>query len=42
LVYSGGVRGPRDLDLLKDAGFDGVVVGMALYRGWIPWGVVEW
>ncbi|MEB3773811.1 MAG: hypothetical protein GSR86_02640 [Desulfurococcales archaeon] len=42
LVYSGGVRSTIDLDMLKSSGVDAVVVGSALYNGWIEWGVVEW
>ncbi|MEL9991723.1 MAG: 1-(5-phosphoribosyl)-5-[(5-phosphoribosylamino)methylideneamino] imidazole-4-carboxamide isomerase [Thermoproteus sp.] len=33
VYYAGGVSNCSHLDVLKDAGFDGVVVGYALYRG---------
>lgn len=39
LVYAGGVGSARDLELLRSLGVDEVVVGMALYRGLIPWEV---
>lgn len=33
LAYSGGVAGPRDLELLAPLGYDEAVAGMALYTG---------
>ncbi len=33
LFYAGGVRDCRDVDRLLGMGFDGVIVGMALYEG---------
>ncbi|MDI6720009.1 MAG: HisA/HisF-related TIM barrel protein [Methanomicrobiales archaeon] len=36
LIYGGGVRAERDLDLLEDLGFDGAIVATAVHRGAIP------
>ncbi|HQJ87563.1 MAG TPA: HisA/HisF-related TIM barrel protein, partial [Methanoregulaceae archaeon] len=36
LFYGGGVRSTADLDLLRDAGFDGAIVATAVHRGCIP------
>ncbi|HOV68028.1 MAG TPA: HisA/HisF-related TIM barrel protein [Methanoregulaceae archaeon] len=36
LFYGGGVRSTPDLDLLRDAGFDGAIVATAVHRGCIP------
>ena len=32
LVASGGIRGMADIELLDDAGIDGVIVGKAIYE----------
>ena len=39
LLYGGGIAGPRDLDRLDEAGYDGALVATALHRGAIP---IEW
>lgn len=36
LFYGGGVGSVGDLERLKDAGFDGAIVGTAVHRGIIP------
>ena len=36
LLYGGGVRTTGDLDLLRDAGFDGAIVATAVHRGTVP------
>ena len=36
LAYAGGISGPRDLEVLEEAGVDEAIVGMALYTGSIP------
>lgn len=36
LLYGGGVRTGADLDLLRDAGFDGAIVATAVHRGTVP------
>ncbi len=39
LFYGGGVGSVEDLERLRDAGFDGVIVGTGVHRGIIP---LEW
>jgi phosphoribosylformimino-5-aminoimidazole carboxamide ribotide isomerase len=39
LFYGGGVGSVEDLDRLRDAGFDGVIVASGVHRGIIP---LEW
>ncbi len=36
LIYGGGVSSTEDLDLLRDAGFDGAIVATAVHNGTIP------
>jgi phosphoribosylformimino-5-aminoimidazole carboxamide ribotide isomerase len=36
LFYGGGVGSEEDLDRLRDAGFDGAIVGTGVHRGIIP------
>lgn len=36
LFFGGGVRTAGDLDLLRDAGFEGAIVATAVHRGTIP------
>jgi phosphoribosylformimino-5-aminoimidazole carboxamide ribotide isomerase len=39
LLYGGGVASVADLELILEAGYDGVIVATALHKGAIP---VEW
>ncbi len=39
LLYGGGVASVADLELIRDAGYDGAIVATALHKGAIP---VEW
>jgi len=36
LIYGGGVASAADLDLLRDAGYDGAIIATAVHRGAIP------
>ena len=36
LLYGGGVASPADLDMIKDAGFNGAIIATALHKGAIP------
>ena len=36
LLYGGGVASTADLDLLRDAGYDGAIVATAVHRGAVP------
>ncbi|HNX18189.1 MAG TPA: HisA/HisF-related TIM barrel protein [Methanoregula sp.] len=39
LLYGGGVASTRDLEIIRDAGFDGAIIATALHKGAIP---TEW
>jgi phosphoribosylformimino-5-aminoimidazole carboxamide ribotide isomerase len=36
LLYGGGVASVADLDMIKDAGFDGAIIATALHKGAVP------
>jgi phosphoribosylformimino-5-aminoimidazole carboxamide ribotide isomerase len=36
LLFGGGVSGAKDLDMLRDSGFDGAVIATAVHKGKIP------
>ncbi|MFA7695224.1 MAG: HisA/HisF-related TIM barrel protein [Methanoregula sp.] len=39
LLYGGGVASVADLEIIKDAGFDGAIIATALHKGAVP---AEW
>jgi phosphoribosylformimino-5-aminoimidazole carboxamide ribotide isomerase len=41
LLFGGGVSGTDDLDTLKEAGFDGVVIATAIHAGKVPARVIR-
>ena len=41
LVASGGISRMRDIELLDEAGIDGVIIGKAIYEGKIPLNALE-
>ena len=41
LVASGGISKMEDIELLNEAGIDGVIIGKAIYEGKIPLPTLE-
>lgn len=41
LIYGGGVRTEEDLKILRDAGFDGVIISTAVHKGTIPLRIIQ-
>ncbi len=41
LFYGGGVRSIEDLEVLRDAGFEGAIVSTAVHRGSIPLEIIQ-
>ena len=39
LLYGGGVASVADLEIIRDAGFDGAIIATALHKGAVP---AEW
>ena len=41
LLYGGGVASVADLDILKNAGFDGAIIATALHTGAVPVDMIQ-